>query len=132
MLCLTAFNPTFCSWSLPSTQQPGTVPAASKFPCVRGMGWEATPHFLLQHPCSSSFLRTVTFEIGVFFTPSSVLRKETASLTLFTVPKVIEALVEEAGSTYSPTHPFQHGINQCSGCAPCISARTDPNTVIQD
>lgn len=59
---------------------------------------------------SLSFLRTVTLEISVFFTPSHVLRKETASLTLFTIPKVMEALVEGTGSTYSPTHSFQYGI----------------------
>lgn len=64
-----------------------------------------------QHPCSSSFLRSVTFEIGVFFTPSHVLRKETASLTLFTFPEIMEAVVEEVGSTYSPAHPLQHCTN---------------------
>lgn len=81
---------------------------------------------------SLSFLRIVTLEIGVFFTPPHVLRKETAFLTLFTIPKVMEALAEGAGSTYSPTHSLQHCINWCSGCALHISSRIDPNTVTQD
>lgn len=95
------------------------------------MAWAGRPLWA-QHPCPSSFLRSVTFQIGVFFTPPHVLRKKTASLTLFTFPKMMEAVVEEAGSTYSPAHPLQHCTNWWSGCAPCISSRIDPNTVIQD
>lgn len=130
MLCLTAFNPTFCSHGLslpPSSLALFLLPA--RFPM--SMAWAGRPLWA-QHPCSSSFLRTVTFEIGVFFAPPHVLRKKTASLTLFTFPEVAEAVVEEAGSTHSPAHPLQHCITWCSGCAPCISSGIDPNTVIQD
>lgn len=128
MLCLTAFNPTPCSHCLslpPSSLALLLLP--SSFPT--SVAWAGRPLWA-QNPCSSSFLRTfVTFAISVFFTALHVLRKETASLTLFTIPKVMEALVEEAGSTYSPTHPLQHCTNWCSNC---ISSRIDPNTVIQD
>lgn len=95
------------------------------------MAWAGRPLWA-QHPCSSSFLRSVTFKIGVFFTPPHVLRKKAASLTLFTFPEVMEAMGGEAGSTYSPAHPLQHCINWCSGCSPGISSRIVPNTVIQD